>query len=162
MRQNPKEIQSTSQKRPTSPFTHVWFLRNTWMLCVCACAYYFFSCAFFVCVCVFVLFLRKGRLGEVSYPLLFCVSIIKMKLKLSITKAYHRSSSYLWGQAAKPGLPYWFVFSISCNLMQTVCAVLGSMQHVIQNLLLFLHCLACIWKHLKEEFNCLNCTVWLP
>lgn len=37
-------------------------------------------------MCVFVLFLRKGRLGEVSYPLLFCVSIIKMKLKLSITQ----------------------------------------------------------------------------
>lgn len=101
------------------------------------------------------LFLGVGRLGQVNYLLLFYAFIIKMK------SIYHTIELHICEDKQQNLESHWFVFSIGCNLMQIFCWIpkWASFSILYKNKFLFLHCLAGIWKQLKEEFNWLNHTV---
>lgn len=65
-----------------SPYMHDFSAISEYFVCACV-SLFLWRSLLFVCVCLFVLFLRKGKLGQVSYPLLFCVSTIQWKFGLT-------------------------------------------------------------------------------
>lgn len=123
------------------PYMHDFLGTPECFVCVHVFLIFVHISAFFVCVC---LFLRKRRLGQVSYPLLFCVSIIKRKFGITHhTRDHHHicedkqqileSFTDLCFSSAVVWCKLFVLYLAPCSTLYKICSCFYIVWHVPEN-----------------------------